>query len=172
MLVSASLLAFSCQKGDGDVDYGNTYIYIPQATVSGGIDNYYNVPSGGAENTYNFVKNGDSVDILLGVLRSGKEAGQAFTVGVQVDAAASSAAAAALGAEVLASSSYSLPSSVSVAAGQNSASFSLQVPQSAIQTGKTYVLAVSLTSPSYYELAKKNTTVVVVIDGSALKALI
>lgn len=50
----SAMLAVSCQKGDGEADYGNSLIYIPQATVSAGIDNYYNVPSGGAENTLNF----------------------------------------------------------------------------------------------------------------------
>lgn len=42
----SAMLAVSCQKGDGEADYGNSLIYIPQATVSAGIDNYYNVPSG------------------------------------------------------------------------------------------------------------------------------
>lgn len=40
----SAMLAVSCQKGDGEADYGNSLIYIPQATVSAGIDNYYNVP--------------------------------------------------------------------------------------------------------------------------------
>lgn len=43
----SAFMALSCQKGDSEVDYGNSFIYIPQAMVSGGINNYYNVPSGG-----------------------------------------------------------------------------------------------------------------------------
>ena len=34
----SAMLAVSCQKGDGEADYGNSLIYIPQATVSAGID--------------------------------------------------------------------------------------------------------------------------------------
>lgn len=59
----SAMLAVSCQKGDGEADYGNSLIYIPQATVSAGIDNYYNVPSGGAENTLNFGTTETDVDI-------------------------------------------------------------------------------------------------------------
>ena len=29
----SAMLAVSCQKGDGEADYGNSLIYIPQATV-------------------------------------------------------------------------------------------------------------------------------------------
>lgn len=32
------LLAASCGKGDGDAEYGNSFVYIPQATQSGGLN--------------------------------------------------------------------------------------------------------------------------------------
>ena len=110
----SAMLAVSCQKGDGEVDYGNSLIYIPQATVSAGIDNYYNVPSGGAENTLNFGTTETDVDIYLGVMLSGKKAGSGFSVNIVEDSEASISAAAALGATVLPSSAYELPSVLNV----------------------------------------------------------
>ena len=104
----SAMLAVSCQKGDGEADYGNSLIYIPQATVSAGIDNYYNVPSGGAENTLNFGTTETDVDIYLGVMLSGKKAGSGFSVNIVEDSEASISAAAALGATVLPSSAYEL----------------------------------------------------------------
>lgn len=121
----SAMLAVSCQKGDGEADYGNSLIYIPQATVSAGIDNYYNVPSGGAENTLNFGTTETDVDIYLGVMLSGKKAGSGFSVNIVEDSEASISAAAALGATVLPSSAYELPSVVNVASGRNSGTFSL-----------------------------------------------
>lgn len=166
----STLLAVSCQKGDGDVDYGNSLIYIPQATVNGGIDNYYNVPAGGAENTVNFAVAEEDVEVYLGVLLSGKAASTGFTVGVQANADATASAAQALGATVLPETAYQLPATVSVPSGKNSATFKLLVDKASLKsyTGK-YVLAVELVSPSAYELAEKATTVVVVIDADALK---
>ena len=84
----SAMLAVSCQKGDGEADYGNSLIYIPQATVSAGIDNYYNVPSGGAENTLNFGTTETDVDIYLGVMLSGKKAGSGFSVNIVEDSEA------------------------------------------------------------------------------------
>lgn len=172
MAVSAALLAVSCQKGDGDVDYGNMLVYIPQATVSGGLDYYYTVPSGGAENTYNFIVNGDNVDVLLGVVRSGKASGDAFSVDVVVDNGLTSKAVTALKAMPLPSSAYTIPSKVGIDAGSNNASFRLEVAKSALTAGTRYVLGIAIENPSKYELAKANTEVVVVINCDELLKLI
>lgn len=169
----STLLAVSCEKGDGDVDYGNSYIYIPQATANGGINNYYNVPSGGGENTYNFKANGENVDVFLGVLLSGKAEGKGFSVSIVESSDQSSEAANALGASVLPSSAYSLPTTVTVESGKNSASFALSLSKSFVQSESgIYVLALGLANPSAYELSSKSTSVVVVIDTEALKKLI
>lgn len=172
MAVSAALLAVSCQKGDGDVDYGNMLVYIPQATVSGGLDYYYTVPSGGAENTYNFRVDGDVVNVMLGVARSGKASGEAFSVEVVVDNGLTEKAVEALKATPLQGSAYTLPSKVEVEAGRNNASFYLAVKKSEIVAGTKYVLGVAIENPSSYDLAKSNTEVVVVIDSDALLKLI
>ena len=86
----------SCAKGDGDKDYGVEKVYIPQAMIDGGITNVYNVPSGGGEYTYNFSVEEETVEVYLGVLRSGKQAGEAFTVDVVVNSTTTASQAAAL----------------------------------------------------------------------------
>ena len=43
----------SCEKGDGDLDYGEGFIYIAQATLTGGLNNYCTVPSGWGPDTFN-----------------------------------------------------------------------------------------------------------------------
>lgn len=166
----SAMLAVSCQKGDGEADYGNSLIYIPQATVSAGIDNYYNVPSGGAENTLNFGTTETDVDIYLGVMLSGKKAGSGFSVNIVEDSEASISAAAALGATVLPLSAYELPSVVNVASGRNSGTFSLVLHKEFVmENGGTCVLALRLADPSAYKLSSKATSVVVVIDVDSLK---
>jgi len=166
-IAAASLLSLSCQKGDGDADYGNQYIYMPQATVSGGIDNYYYVPTG-QENTANYSIKDGQVNVFLGVLRSGKTAiNSAYSVTVLTDEQLSSKAASALGAQMLSSSAYTLPSKADVKDGETGTAFTLSVQQSALKSGK-YVVAVRIDNPTRYELSKNNTSVVVVIDSDAL----
>lgn len=169
----STLLAVSCQKADGEVEYGNTLIYMPQASVSGGIDNYYRVPSGDAENTANFRADEQNVYIYLGVLRSGKQKGEAFSVDVTVNDAASNAAASALSAVVLGTDKYELPANVSVEAGKNAVSFNLTISKETLASlgNKTYVLAVELANPSKYELGAMKQTVIVLNAKALLEKL-
>ena len=159
-LTACAILAFSCTKGDGDADYGNTYIYLPQAMADGGLTSDYPVPSGDGADTYNFRSDGDGIHILLGVLRSGKEAGQAFTV------------------DVLATSSefpeYTLPEKVSVAAGSNRASFSLDLPLKVLDDFKDRkpAITVAISNPTAYQLAAQATSVRIVVDINALAEII
>ena len=89
----------SCAKGDGDKDYGIEKVYIPQSMADGGITNVYNVPSGEGEYTYNFSIEEETVEVFLGVVRSGKQAGEAFSVDVLVNDESTAKQAATLGAE-------------------------------------------------------------------------
>ena len=170
ILSVCALALTSCAEGDGDLDYGLMKIYIPQAMAGGGINNIYNVPSGGGEDTVNFEADGDNINVFLGVLRSGKAAGEAFTVDIQVSDEQSAAQAAALGAEAMPASVYSLPSSVKVEAGQNSAKFNLTLSRQALssQAGKKLALCVGLANPSKYELSENGTVVTVLVDVDAL----
>lgn len=178
VLASLATLVFfvSCQKGDGDAEYGNALVYIPQAFTNGTIDNIYPVPSGDAENTYNFKVDGESVNVYLGVYRSGKLDGSAVKVTVAADASASSAQAAALGAKVMPGSLYSLPATAQVEAGENACTFFLTIPKSELtkpaNAGQVYVLCVRISDPSAYKLNEDGSVVVVKLDVDALKALV
>lgn len=166
----SAFMALSCQKGDSEVDYGNSFIYIPQAMVSGGINNYYNVPSGGGEDTRNYKLSEDGVDIYLGVMLSGEKPSEGFSVNVLEDREASVLAAANLGATVLPQSVYTIPSSVNVEAGKNATTFYLSIPKVFIEENSgIYVLALKLDAPSSYKLSSNGTSVVVVIDVRNIK---
>lgn len=170
ILSVCTLALTSCAKGDGDLDYGLMKIYIPQAMAGGGINNIYNVPSSGGEYTDNFEADGDNINVFLGVLRSGKAAGDAFTVDIQVSDEQSAAQAAVLGAEAMPASVYTLPSNVKVEAGNNSASFNLALNSQALsaQAGKKLVLCIGLANPSKYELSENGTVVTILVDVDAL----
>ena len=161
----------SCAKGDGDNDYGVEKVYIPQAMIDGGITNIYNVPSGGGEYTYNFSVEEETVEVYLGVLRSGKQAGEAFTVDVVVNSTTTASQAAELEAEAMPASLYTLPENVKVDAGTNSTLFSLSLNKAALkaQAGKKLVLCVGLANPSKYELSEKGAEVTVLVNVDALK---
>ncbi len=163
-VVITCFLSVSCQKTDGEIDYGNTFIYIPQATAGAGLSSDYFVPSGTGENTRNFKVNGDNIDIMLGVLRSGKEKGEAFSVDIVVDRSRSS----------MPEAIYTLPSKVEVKSGSNQASFYLSVSKASLSdyAGKKLNLILSLANPSRYELAEKNISVNIILDVDALKKLI
>jgi hypothetical protein len=160
----------SCAKGDGDKDYGVEKVYIPQAMADGGITNVYNVPSGEGEYTYNFAIKEETVEVFLGVLRSGKQAGQAFSVDVVVNDETSAAQAAKLGAEVMNAGMYTLPEKVSVAAGTNSKTFNLSLNKAALkeQAGKKLVLCVGLANCTAYEISEKAAEVTVLVNVDAL----
>jgi hypothetical protein len=160
----------SCAQGDGDKDYGVEKVYIPQSMADGGITNVYKVPSGDGEYTYNFSIEAETVEVFLGVMRSGKQSGEAFTVNVVVNDETSASQAAALGAEVMDASIYTLPESVSVAAGTNSKTFNLSLNKAALKekAGKKLVLCVGLASPTKYELSEKASEVTILVDVNAL----
>ena len=160
----------SCAKGDGDKDYGVQKVYIPQAMADGGISNVYNVPSGEGEYTYNFAITEETVEVYLGVLRSGKQSGNAFTVDVVVNDETSAQMAAKYGAEVMDPSIYTLPTEVSVAAGSNSKTFHLSLNKAALKekAGKKLVLCVGLANCTRYEINEKAAEVTVLVNVSAL----
>lgn len=173
-ILSACILALSsCSKGDGDIDYGLMKIYMPQAMAGGGINNIYNVPSGGGTDTYNFTEDDDNYLVYLGVLRSGKEAGKAFSVQIVTDAEETAKQASEVGGTVMPESVYSLPSSVNVEAGKNSSIFHMTLSKSALDSyaGKKLVLCVGLANPSEYELSNNGTMTTIVVDVDALKAI-
>src|SRR5882757_9230921 len=77
-----------CEKNDSDKAFGNTTIFMPQATVSGGTNANYPVPSGLDSATHNYTidSTAGTVTVLLGVSRSGLQSYQAFSVQVTTNA--------------------------------------------------------------------------------------
>ena len=160
----------SCAKGDGDKDYGVEKVYIPQAMADGGITNVYKVPSGEGDYTYNYSIEEETVEVFLGVMRSGKQSGNAFTVDIVVNDETSASQAVAYGAEVMEEGLYTLPQDISVAAGKNAATFHLSLNKAALKAkaGKKLVLCVGLANCTAYEISEKAAEVTVLVDVNAL----
>lgn len=173
--ILATLCAFaavSCQKGDGDAEYGNAVVYIAQAMTNGAIDNVYAVPAGADVYTYNFKVEENAVKVYLSVYRSGKLNAEDVTVNLEANASASAEQAKAMGAEVMPEAMYSLPLKATVPGDKNSTTVYLELQKSALQaaSGKVYVLCVDITNPTKYELSKDASEVVIKLDVDAMKA--
>ena len=177
LVAAASLVAvFSCAKGDGDADYGNCLIYFPQATQSGGINNQYNVPSGEGPYTYNFRIEEDRILAMMGVMRSGKAEGSAFSVDIVEDRAASESFVSASGHQymVMPETMFSFPALVSVPDGSYSADFYVEISRAEMTDpaydSKILVLTLKLQNPTKYELAGNNTVVTLLLDTDKMES--
>lgn len=180
MVVSAFLT--SCEKSDSETLFGNSLIFIPQSTVSGGQNAHYLVPSGTNNFTYNFKVDtlGNTVNVLLGVSRSGLEVYNAFSVDIttQSDTINTLIAngkinltASSIPVQLLPETAYTLPSKVSVVDGAYSAKFNLAIKMDQLKTfgGQKVALCVVISNPTKYALNLRNSKVVVLIDVDALK---
>ncbi|MDP4289614.1 MAG: DUF1735 domain-containing protein [Bacteroidota bacterium] len=166
----------SCDKGDNQKPWGISKIYMPQASImNGGSTNIYAVPLNNGINNYavDTVKN--TIDIDLGVYRSGLETLNSFTVKVAADvdttnsiiAGGSIANAALLPADV-----YSIPSSITVPDGKREATFHLTIDRAKLIANygsyynKKLVLTVRISNPTRYELNQSLSRTVVVINAA------
>jgi len=174
--------AAACSKSEGASPFGFTKIYIPQSTVSGGVNLDYLVPSGLDTNTFNYqidAKN-NKVDVYLGVSRSGKQAGQAYTVtvGTRPDTISQLIADSLIKVNphqsrpvvLLPAPAYTLPATVAVPAGQYQANFNLAIDETMLKTfaGQKVALCVVISNPTKYTLDYANSQVIVIIDVDAL----
>ncbi|MFT4222107.1 hypothetical protein [Dysgonomonas sp.] len=171
----------ACNDGDGDADYGFGYIYMPQATISGGLNNNYYVPSGSGEYTYNFKVDltTNKVKVILGVLRSGDIGNSAYSVDIvsRTDTTNQIIVSGAISnALILPASLYSLPNSVSVSGSESGTSFYMEIPIDALKmdqyTDKNLVMTVGLANPTAFQLSPKNTSTVVIINVNSLRTKI
>jgi len=172
-----------CKKGDGSLDYGFAYIYMPQSLQSGNTGIVYTVPSGYDSATYNYKIDtpNNKLDIMLGVLRSGKLPNDAFSVDIITNADTINKAIADgslvqnpdAGDNIilLPEGYYTLPQTVNVPNGQYQATFYLSVDINQLKTlsGKKAAVAVSLTNPSKYQLNSANSETIVLINVDALQ---
>jgi hypothetical protein len=175
----------SCNKNDNNhLDFGYNYIYMPQSLQSGGINLNYLVPNPNDVNvaTQNYMIDtaGNRLDVILGVARSGMQAGNAFTVNVQTNPDTINEAIANNLLQVspnqgdsvvlLQDKAYTLPSTVSVPEGQTSTTFllSIDIDQLKALSGKKAALAVSISGPSKYKLNTAQSEVIILIDVNTL----
>lgn len=175
IIVACAGFIFTACKKEVPV-YGDAYIYMPQATASGGLSNMYIVPSGGGVLTYNLKPDNGKIDIVLGVSRSGTERGQDFTVDVaaRTDETINFISSGVLpNAVALPEGSYSLPAQVT-ATGSNHATFYLSVDSAMLMndlsyTGQKLVLAVGISNATAYTISDNNNIATVVIDVDAIR---
>jgi hypothetical protein len=174
-LAGILLVLASCERSDSDTDFGIASIYMPQATIAG---LRYNVPNTGIgldSATRNYLLTNDSVKIMLGVLRSGEQPSEGYTVNVRAnaDTAAqliSSGVFPSATATVLPTAIYSLPQTVVVANGKVETTFYLAIHRSKLKAlaGKTLLLGVGLSDPDRYILNNAISKVLVIINATAL----
>lgn len=179
-LLSVVLLAcmfVACEKDASKTDFGSPLIYMPQAQSTGGANLNYAVPSGADSATYNYKidNQNNKVNVLLGVTRSGLQNLDAYSVSISAntDTIVQMLAANVLNPAttmVLPANSYTLPQSISVSAGQSSASFYLSIDKAQLKTytGKKLALGVVLSNPSKYSLNPSKNKVIVIIDVNSL----
>jgi hypothetical protein len=165
----------SCDKAYNNASFGYNYIYMPQATVSGGLNLNYPVPAGLDTATYNYQLDtvNHKLNVYLGVAASGEKAGLGYTVNVSANIDTTNqiiTGGTIPNAILLPDSIYTLPSSVTVLAGKSSGSFFLTINSTDLLqfAGKTAVLTVQLSSPTNYQLNTQLNKVVVVINVSKL----
>ncbi len=169
------VLLSGCDKKS--TNYGLNVIYMPSSAVSGGLNLNYPVPAGLDSATYNFTKDSlnNKVTVFLGVSVSGQQASNGFTVKVSVNKDTTNqiiAGKSIANAILLPDNLYSLPTSVTVPANMNSASFNLQIDDynsfKTICKGKMALLTVVINSPSNYSLNTNLNKTVVIIDVNKL----
>jgi len=179
----AMIVLVGCEKNDSETPFGDSVIYIPQATVGNGQNQIYMVPSGKDKNTFNFKVDtlGKIVNVFLGVTRSGLDTYKAYSVDVstRTDTIATLIAnglinppsTTILPVEVLPLTDYNLPTTVSVIDGKYSEGFYLAIKLDALKTyaGKKVALCVVISNPTNYTLSTVNNKVIILIDVDALK---
>lgn len=156
--------------------YGDAYIYMPQSTASGGINNMYPIPSGGGDMTHNFRSGNGKIDIMLGVSRSSTLPAEDFSVDIVVKEDETNnfvSSGTIANAIALPANSYSLPSNVTVT-GSNKATFYLSVDSAMLindlaYTGQKMVLAVGIANPTKYTISDNNNLTMIVIDIDAIR---
>lgn len=170
------MIFIGCEKNDKDVDYGDPKIYIPQGLTSGTNLNFL-VPKGldSASRNYIVDTKNNQVNVLLGVLRSGKVSDDAFSVNISTrpDTINTLITNNVLTNTVLLPESlYKLPQTVSVTDGKNTASFYLSINLSLLKAnyaGKKVALAVVASNPTKFSLSPVNNKVIIIVDVNALK---
>lgn len=174
-LAVVSIAFYSCDEPDSEKEWGIAKVYMPQASLLSGSNNNYIVPSGTNEFNKNYYLDTDnSVNVVLGVYRSGLQPLEGYSVDVSTrpDTVAQLINDGVLtNAVLLADDAYELPSSISVGDGQREATFYLSIDRNKLMAdhpeaaGKSLALAVNIANPSRYELNQSLSTTIVIVRG-------
>ncbi len=172
------LLLAACEKGDSEKEWGESRVYIPQATLlDGGITTHYPVPFNASANAQNYVL--DTVDthtlnVVLGVYRSGLAKLDGFSVTVSAnDAVLQEKLQAVPDAVPIPEGLISFPASVQVPSGEREAIFYLTIDYRRLVEeygalyGKNLIAVLSIANPTNYTLNEALSTVAIVIDSKA-----
>jgi hypothetical protein len=187
----------SCDSGYSTVSFGSNWIYMPAANSTNGLSKNFTVPSTviAVTDTSVFNFRSDTINqklyVRLGVAVSGKYASDGYTVNLGVDNDSTNLTVAwgnaqfpSLNYMAIPSTMYTpLPSSITVPAGQSSATFELVLDEAALRpyatsgpipiastvVGKKLLLTVAISNPTNYLLNRPLAKTVVLIDVNALK---
>jgi len=186
LFLALALTLTACQPDDAKMDYGFPMVYIPQATVTG-LDNSYPIPLGAfyqnSVYTCAYDKQSGKLNVVLGVIRSGYLSNQqAFSVDLGVcksetDRKLAEYDGKGTPAAELPASVCSIPSKISVEAGNNGGTCYVAIDMKALASqqsslyveGKYKLLVLgleisNLSGPAEYKLADNYTSVVLVLD--------
>lgn len=164
----------ACEKDISEEKVGIENVYIPQSISASTTDNNYAVPgnvSYGAAKNFKDDEAANKVLVYLGVSKSGEATAQPFTVNIASRAdTINQIIASGADLKLLPATAYSIPASVSVAAGQSGTSFNMVIDKPTLKTfaGKKVAACITLASPSMYKLNDLTKKVIVIIDVNAL----
>lgn len=175
ILLVTALSYTSCKKNDSQKDWGESKIYMPQASIKdGGITNDYAVPLNNIVNNYVLDTIKNTIDIDLGVYRAGSDDLNSYSVNINADIDTTNqiiATGLIENAVLLPSDVYALPAEVEVPDGQRQASFHLTIDRNKLitkysnYTNKKLLLAIRISNPTKYILNPVLSKTVIIIDA-------
>lgn len=175
-IISLAILIFvSCEKSDNQKEWGISKIYMPQASIlDGGITHDYPVPLNRGSNNYILDSLKNTINIVLGVYRSGLENLKSYSVTVAADIDTTNqiiTGGTITDAVLLPSDVYTLPTTVSVPDGQRQSIFYLIIDRAKLiekyssYKGKQLLLTVGISNASRYQLNQSLSKTVIIIDS-------
>lgn len=180
-VLSISTLIFSCKKDDIVVDfsYPAATVGIAQAavaTVGPGANGVYTITPKIYDQTYRYIADvaTSKFNVPLGVLRSGVDVSGSLSVSVSVNPDTVTKMIAALklpaGTELLPSTAYTLPGSVTIEDNAVSATFTLAVDLNFLTTNitKKYAVPVAISASKSDLVNPKLAVAVIYIDPTAV----
>lgn len=176
-LILAILFALlsGCDKDPVVRSVGDNVIYMPQAAYA---NMRYEVPSGldSATRNYKVVDSENKVHIILGVLRSGSQPPEEFSVQIKpledtASALIDNGTFPAATTSVMPASIYELPATVTVPGNKYGATFYLSVDKAKLKSyaGKKLLLGVGIEKASRFSINSKLDKVIIIVDVNGLK---